>query len=112
MKNIKIKFSILALALVFIFSFTAFLAVNFKPAGAKGTVTVDGTSIFTKSGEASILADKQTITNADGKDEDVYYTLLSHGYLFQEIYHSFRITAGFQDGRRQDRKLLDVFPCF
>ena len=80
MKNIKIKFSILALALVFIFSFTAFLAVNFKPAGAKGTVTVDGTSIFTKSGEASILADKQTITNADGKDEDVYYTLLSHGY--------------------------------
>lgn len=79
MKHTKIKISILALALVFIFSFAAFLAVNFKPAEASGTVTVSGTSIFTPNGEASILADKQTVKGDDGKDKDVYYTLFSLG---------------------------------
>ena len=88
MKHTKIKISILALALIFLFSFAAFFAVNFKPAKAAGTVTVNGTSIFTPNGEASIVADKQTIQGDDGNDKDVYYTMFALG--FNEDNLSFR----------------------
>ena len=91
MKRTKFKFSILALALVFIFSVTALFAVNFinlKPASAAGTVSLSS-STFTKSGEASVVADKQET----GKDDDgnavyTYYSMFRFGFDTDNI--SFR----------------------
>lgn len=75
MKNTKIKISILALALVFILAFAAFLAVNFKPANASGTTSA-GTGLFTPTGEAGVFADKQP-----GEDnKDIFYTMFTFGY--------------------------------
>ena len=70
MKRTKFRISIIALALVFLFSVAAFFAINFnsKSADAAGTVSVS--SLFNKVGGANVVVDKQ----GDGDDAE-YYTM-------------------------------------
>ena len=82
MKRTKFKFTIFALALVFIFSVAAFFAVNFgslKSASAAGTVSV-ASNVFYQSGEASVVVDKQTVKDENDIDKDTYYTMFRFGY--------------------------------
>lgn len=53
----------------------------FINAKASGSVTVSGTNVFTASGEASVLADRQENTDhKEGEDEYVYYTMFAFAY--------------------------------
>lgn len=78
MKNTKKRFSIFALALVLLMSVTACFAINFKSstADAAGSITVDGTHVFTASGEANVIVDRQELEN----DEHIDYTMFTFGY--------------------------------
>ncbi len=72
MKQTKFKFTIFALVITFIFSVTAFFAVNFtKTADAAGTVSISGTNVFTATG-ANVV-----VTNPD--DDNKQYTMFTFG---------------------------------
>ena len=75
MKRTKFKISILALALVFVMSVATFLGINFKnfrSAEAAGTVTVNGSSIFSATG-ANVWVHKESSSDETG------YTMFSFG---------------------------------
>ncbi len=72
MKHKTFKISILTLALTLIMALSAFFTINFMPAKASGTVTVNGTNVFTSTGDAEVIAHRQ----GDGEDAK-YYTMFT-----------------------------------
>ena len=72
MKHKTFKISILTLALTLLMALSAFFTINFMPAKASGTVTVNGTNVFTSTGDAEVIAHRQ----GDGEDAK-YYTMFT-----------------------------------
>ncbi len=75
MRLTKYKLTIIMLALVMLFSLTAFFALKTVKPHAAGTVTVSGTNVFTSAGEANVIAHKE------GEGDDAkYHTMFTFGY--------------------------------
>ncbi|MDE6867512.1 MAG: hypothetical protein K2J83_00005 [Clostridia bacterium] len=75
------KISIIALAAAIIICIAAAFG-GFISARAKGTVTVSGTNVFTATGEATVIADRQVNEDNGENEEDeyVYYTMFAFAY--------------------------------
>lgn len=75
-----IKISIIALLAALIICLSAAFGI-FISAKASGSVTVSGTNVFTSSGEATVLADRQKNPEyKEGEDEYVYYSMFAFAY--------------------------------
>ncbi|MDE7182249.1 MAG: hypothetical protein K2O41_04355 [Clostridia bacterium] len=84
MKRTGYKISLMTLILALVISLGALLGINLAggknlSANAAGTVTVSGSNVFTATGDANVIADKQTLPPVEegGEATDVYYSMFT-----------------------------------
>jgi len=76
------KISLITLILALVISLASLLGVSIIKANAAGTVAVNGSNVFTATGDANVLADRQEFDPEEGGTEKVvkYYTMFSFAY--------------------------------
>lgn len=80
MKRTAYKISLITFILALAICLGALIGINI-PVKAAGTVTVNGSNVFTATGEANVIADRQKGEPAeDGSDTYKYYTLFAFGF--------------------------------
>ena len=81
MKRTGYKISLISLILALAVCIGALLGINLIHAKADGTVTVSGSNIFTATGEANVIADRQENgTSEDGSPAYKYYSMFTFGF--------------------------------
>lgn len=98
MRHSKIKITLFALACALLLAAASLFAFNYA-ALAKGTLSVygSGTNVFTPSGEANIVVDKQS-----GDDGDKYYTMFTFGYDEDNVSYRRNVAYNWYEGVEQE----------